>query len=366
MGEMKERMLRGELYVADDPELVADNARAQELLDRYNATRNGEQAERDRLLRELLGGVGEGVVVKPSFRCDYGTYITIGARTFVNYDCVMLDVAPIAIGTACQLAPRVQLLTATHPVDPRPRRAGWESGAPIALGDNVWLGGGVVVGPGVTIGEDTVVGAGSVVTRDLPAGVVAFGVPARVQREIGETDRIDVPERGVSTPFYDVALNAGRLRELTEADLGDLQALLERCGDYYELHEERAPSPTEARDEWDALPDGTPRDRKHLLGLFAPELVGVVELICDWPRAGTWNIGLLLLEPGARRRRAGSEVLGAVDAAAARAGAATLRISVMPTNTGGMEFWRGLGFAPVPAVGSHPTAMALERVAGAR
>ena len=195
MGEMKERMLRGELYIADDPGLAADNARAQRLLDRYNATRHDDEAERDSILRELLGDVGEGVVVKPSFRCDYGTYITIGAGTFVNYDCVMLDVAPIAIGAACQLAPRVQLLTATHPVDPQPRRAGWESGAPIAIGDNVWLGGGVIVGPGVTIGEDTVVGAGSVVTRDLPAGVVAFGVPAQAQREIGPHDRIDVPDR---------------------------------------------------------------------------------------------------------------------------------------------------------------------------
>jgi GNAT superfamily N-acetyltransferase len=170
----------------------------------------------------------------------------------------------------------------------------------------------------------------------------------------------------VSTPFHEVALAGGRLRELTQADLGDLQALLERCGDYYELHEARAPSATEARDDWDALPAGTPRDHKHLLGLFAPELVGVVELIRDWPRAGTWNIGLLLLDPSARRRRAGTEVFGAVAATAARAGAGTLRISVMPINTGGLEFWRGLGFTPVPAVGCHPTAMALERVAGAR
>ncbi len=195
MGEMKDRMLRGELYVADDPDLIADNARAQTLLDRYNATREGQHAERDRLLRELLGGVGERVVVKPSFRCDYGIHITIGAGTFVNYDCVILDVAPIAIGETCQIAPRVQLLAAGHPVDPQARRAQWEFGAPITIGDNVWLGGGVIVGPGVTIGHDTVVGAGSVVTRDLPAGVVAVGVPARVQREIGDRDRVDVPER---------------------------------------------------------------------------------------------------------------------------------------------------------------------------
>jgi len=193
MGDMKERMLRGELYIADDPELLADNARAQALLHRYNATRHDEREERERLLRELLGDVGEGVVVNPAFRCDYGRYIAIGARTFVNYDCVMLDVAPIAIGADCQIASRVQLLTATHPVDPRARRDKWESAAPIALGDNVWLGGGVIVVPGVTIGDDTVVGAGSVVTRDLPAGVVALGVPARVHREIGERDRIDPP-----------------------------------------------------------------------------------------------------------------------------------------------------------------------------
>jgi maltose O-acetyltransferase len=192
---MRDRMLRGELYVADDPVLAADHARAQELLDRYNATRHGARGERDALLRSLLGAVGDGVVVKPAFRCDYGTPITIGDGTFVNYDCVMLDVAPIAIGAACQIATRVQLLTATHPVDPGPRRAGWEYGAPIAIGDNVWLGGGVIVCPGVTIGDDTVVGAGAVVTRDLPAGVVATGVPARARRGIDERDRVDVPER---------------------------------------------------------------------------------------------------------------------------------------------------------------------------
>jgi maltose O-acetyltransferase len=133
---MKERMLRGELYIADDPELGADHARAQELLDHYNRTGHAEQGLRDRLLRELLGGVGDGVVVKPTFRCDYGTPITIGAGTFVNYDCVMLDVAPITIGSHCQLATRIQLLTATHPIDPVPRRDGWEYGAPIAIGDS--------------------------------------------------------------------------------------------------------------------------------------------------------------------------------------------------------------------------------------
>ena len=193
MSEMKERMLRGELYLADDPELAADVARAQVLLERYNATGHAEQEVRDRLLRELLGDVGEGVVVRPTFRCDYGSYITIGARTFVNYDCVMLDVAPIRIGAACQIATRVQLLTPTHPIDPEPRRLGWEAAEPITIGDNVWLGGGVIVCPGVTIGNDTVVGAGAVVTRDLPGGVVAVGTPARVTREISDRDSVSIP-----------------------------------------------------------------------------------------------------------------------------------------------------------------------------
>jgi maltose O-acetyltransferase len=186
-------MLRGELYIADDPEIQADQARTADLLERYNATRQSEQEERDRILRELLGEMGEGVVIRPTFRCDYGTYISIGARTFVNFDCVMLDVAPIRIGESCQLATKVQLLTATHPVDPEPRRLGWEFAEPITIGDNVWLGGGAIVCPGVTIGDDTVVGAGSIVTRDLPAGVVAYGNPARVAREIGEGDRAQVP-----------------------------------------------------------------------------------------------------------------------------------------------------------------------------
>jgi maltose O-acetyltransferase len=193
MSEMKQRMLRGELYIANDPELAAEAARAQELMERYNATRHAEQDLRDRLLRELLGEVGEGVVVRPPLWVDYGSHISIGAGTFANYDCVLLDVAPIRIGAACQLATRVQLLTATHPIDPEPRRVGWESAEPITIGDNVWLGGGAIVCPGVTIGEDTVVGAGAVVTRDLPAGVVAVGTPARVVREIGPNDRVDVP-----------------------------------------------------------------------------------------------------------------------------------------------------------------------------
>jgi maltose O-acetyltransferase len=181
---MKRRMLRGEPYQARDPQLAADHARAQALLERYNATRHAEQALRAEILRELFEAVGDDVVVKPSFRCDYGSQISIGARTFVNYDCVMLDVARIRIGSDCQLGTAVQLVTATHPLEPEPRRQRWEGAQPITVGDNVWLGSGVIVCPGISIGDDTVVGAGAVVTRDLPAGVLAYGTPARVQRQI--------------------------------------------------------------------------------------------------------------------------------------------------------------------------------------
>lgn len=195
MGEMRDRMLRGELYVADDPDNAAEYGRIQELLARFNACAPRAWEERDTLLRRTLRHVGDHVVVRPPFACEYGA-VTIGDRTFVNADVMMIDVAPITIGATCQIATRVQLVTAAHPVDPERRRQGWEYGEPITLADNVWLGAGVIVCPGVTIGQDTVVGAGAVVTRDLPPAVVAAGVPARVVREIGERDRAETPGRG--------------------------------------------------------------------------------------------------------------------------------------------------------------------------
>jgi maltose O-acetyltransferase len=192
MGEMRERMLRGELYIAEDSDNAAEVARVQELLARFNGSAPRASDERDVLLRRMLRYVGEGAEVRPPFFCEYGA-ISIGDRTFINVDAVMLDVMSITIGAACQIGTRVQLLTATHPVDPEARRMGWEYGRPITIADNVWLGSGVIVCPGVSIGEDTVVGAGAVVTEDLPARVVAAGVPARVLREIGEEDRVEVP-----------------------------------------------------------------------------------------------------------------------------------------------------------------------------
>ncbi|MDB5294520.1 MAG: galactoside O-acetyltransferase [Phycisphaerales bacterium] len=178
------RMLAGDQYIADDPDLLREGVRAAVLTGRYNASAGDDQPARDCLLRELLGSVGDGTVIRPPFHCDYGYQTHVGARTFANWGLVALDVGRITIGDDVQIGPNVQLLTATHPVEPGPRRAKWEGSKPITIGNNVWLGGGVIVCPGVTIGENTVVGAGAVVVRDLPANVVAVGNPARVVREL--------------------------------------------------------------------------------------------------------------------------------------------------------------------------------------
>ena len=187
---MRDRMLAGEPYLFDES-LSEDTRRCRELLHRINNAAPDEDDERDALLRELLGSFGDESNIRPPFRCEYGFQIDVGARTFVNVGLVCLDVARVRIGDDVQIGPGVQLLTPTHPLEPGPRRDKWESAEPITIGDNVWLGGAVVVCPGVTIGRDTVVGAGSVVTRDLPPGVLAVGNPARVVRSIAEVSPDD-------------------------------------------------------------------------------------------------------------------------------------------------------------------------------
>jgi len=181
---MRERMLAGDLYVADDPVLTRENRRAMGLMEAFNRTPASTPEERRRLLTELLGAYGEGSEIRPPLYCDYGFQTRVGARTFANFGLVLLDVGPVTIGDDVQIGPNVQLLTATHPLSPRLRREKWESARPIDIGDNVWLGGGVIVCPGVTIGHNTIVGAGSVVTRDLPPDVLAVGSPARPVRTL--------------------------------------------------------------------------------------------------------------------------------------------------------------------------------------
>jgi len=178
------RMLRGDLYLASDPELTAARLRAHALWRRFNAAPADAAEERLALLRELLGSLGPGAVVEPPFYCDYGAQIELAAGVFVNLNCVFLDPAPIRIGEQTMLGPNVQLLTADHPRDPHVRVSGPELARPITIGARVWIGGGSIVCPGVQIGDDTTIGAGSVVVRDIPDGVVAVGNPCRVLRRL--------------------------------------------------------------------------------------------------------------------------------------------------------------------------------------
>ncbi|MEA2502911.1 MAG: maltose O-acetyltransferase [Actinomycetota bacterium] len=177
-------MLAGEPYVAGDPELTRERRRAARLIEAFNATPKDRAGEGHRILAELLGALGEGTEICAPFYCDYGYQTFVGARAFVNFGLVALDVAAICIGDDVQIGPNVQLLTPTHPVEPDARLARIDGGRPISIGDNVWLGGGVIVCPGVTIGENTVVGAGAVVVKSLPANVLAVGNPARVVRRL--------------------------------------------------------------------------------------------------------------------------------------------------------------------------------------
>ncbi|WP_186779171.1 sugar O-acetyltransferase [Streptomyces salinarius] len=179
-----ERMLAGDLYIADDPEIARRQQQAVRLAARYQAAYAEDARAARPLLAELLGSLGADAEVRPPLYVDYGSNISIGARTFVNYNLTALDVAAITIGEDCQIGPNVQLLTPTHPLEPGPRRDKLEAARPIVIGDNVWLGGGAIVLPGVTIGDNAVIGAGAVVTKDVPANVVAVGNPARPVRNV--------------------------------------------------------------------------------------------------------------------------------------------------------------------------------------
>lgn len=177
-------MFAGDLYIADDPELAEDSLRAMTLIERFNATPARDPGERQRILEDLLGAFGEESEIRPPLYCDYGYQLHIGARTFVNFGLMALDVARIEIGDDVQFGPNVQLLTPTHPTDAGLRRAKWEAARPIMIEDNVWIGGGAIVLSGVTVGENSIVGAGAVVSRDIPPNTLAVGNPARVVRSL--------------------------------------------------------------------------------------------------------------------------------------------------------------------------------------
>jgi maltose O-acetyltransferase len=180
----REKMLAGELYRAGGEELTRERTRARALTARLNATEPADEAGRRALLTELLASLGEDAWIEPPFYCDYGWNITLGARAFLNFDCVVLDCAPVVIGEGTLIGPGVQLCAATHPFDPAVRADGLELAGPISIGKNVWLGAGVIVSAGASIGDNSVVGAGSVVVRDIPADVFAAGSPCRVVRAL--------------------------------------------------------------------------------------------------------------------------------------------------------------------------------------
>jgi len=177
-----QRMLDGDFYIADGEEIPAATARSFELQNRYLELCRTDPAAARELLAELLGSLGEESFIRPPLAVDLGFNLHLGARTFINYNLVALDVAPITIGDDVLIGPNVQLLTPVHPLQPTPRRDKLEAAKPITIEDNVWLGGGVIVCPGVTIGAGSVVGAGAVVTRDIPPNSLALGNPARVVR----------------------------------------------------------------------------------------------------------------------------------------------------------------------------------------
>lgn len=185
----KEKMLSEQLYQASDATLKADMKRARQLTRLFNTSTEEQLDYRTTLLKQLFAKTGEQLYIEPNLRCDYGSNITVGDAFYANYDCVLLDVAPITIGENVMFGPRVSLLTASHPLDATVRISGLEYGEAITIGDNVWLGGSVTVNPGVTIGANTIIGSGSVVTKTIPANVIAAGNPCRVIRELTVADQ---------------------------------------------------------------------------------------------------------------------------------------------------------------------------------
>lgn len=186
----KERMLAGKLYIAKDERLAKDNKQSRVLTRLFNNSTEEQAEYRVQLLKELFESTGEKFHIEPPFRCDYGCHISIGENFYANYDCIMVDVCKITIGNNVMFGPRVSVFTAGHPIDAEVRDKQLEFGKPIKIGNSVWVGGNTVINPGVTIGDDVVIGSGSVVTKDIPSGVIAVGNPCRVLREITEEDKV--------------------------------------------------------------------------------------------------------------------------------------------------------------------------------
>lgn len=176
-------MLAGELYDASDAELVAERLACRQRLRQFNGSDPADVAARRAILDALFGAATD-VTIEPPFCCDYGRNIRLGSKVFINFNCVVLDVMPVALGHRVLLGPAVQIYTAMHPLDAVQRRTGLEFAQPVTIGDDVWIGGGAILCPGITVGDRAVIGAGSVVTRDVPADAFVAGNPARIVRRL--------------------------------------------------------------------------------------------------------------------------------------------------------------------------------------
>lgn len=180
----KEKMLSGELYNALDKELTQDRLYARFLLKKLNDTGEDKEENKNQILKKLIPNKGENLFIQTPFYCDYGTNIVVGDNVYFNFNCVVLDVMRVSIGSRTMIGPNVQIYTATHPMNYKERASGLEFAKAIHIGNDVWIGGSAVICPGVSIGNRTVVGAGSVVTKNLPSDVFAAGNPCKVIRKI--------------------------------------------------------------------------------------------------------------------------------------------------------------------------------------
>lgn len=188
--ENSARMHAGLIFDPTDDTLMDDQAAALELLYDFNATRPSQSAEREALLQRMFASIGTGCYIEPPLHANWaGKHVTLGDNVYANFNLTLVDDVEITIGSNVMIAPNVVIATAGHPILPALRREAAQFNLPVVIGDNVWIGAGALIMPGITIGDDTVIGAGSVVTRDIPAGVVAVGSPCRIVREIGEHDR---------------------------------------------------------------------------------------------------------------------------------------------------------------------------------
>lgn len=176
----KEKMLSGELYNASDPQLFSERAKTKELLQSLNNADILESENYHKIIKQLLPNSDPGISIQTPFFCDYGYNIYAGKNVFFNFNCVLLDVAEIIIGSNTLFGPNVQIYTATHPKNSLERKKGLEYGKPIKIGEDCWIGGGAILLPGVTIGDRCIIGAGSVVTKDIYDDTTVVGNPAKI------------------------------------------------------------------------------------------------------------------------------------------------------------------------------------------